>query len=141
MKYLKFALFALCVAIVSAIVASIIQMRVIYSFSILGGSACVGSLIIWLCTKISKRFNHSANVIVIIAFAAAGIYCYAFAPSKIAITSIKDIYSLDIFSIIVLISILGVSISLLVLIWKLIFQKKDLQENIPEEKITNGIDQ
>lgn len=125
MKFLKIALFAFICAIAFIIAQCITGVAPIAILSGISAIVCVASLLTWVCTKIFRRFKHSLNIILVIVFLVLAIICYLFQDGPVNIESFEDFSSVSYISIAWIASTLACCISVLTLIGRLIFEKRD----------------
>lgn len=140
MRYLKFALFSFICSIVFALAAEILNVAPIFILTVLCILACVGSLLIWLCTTIFHRFKYSLNVILIIIFLTLAVVAYFFQPESIHVENLGDFANLNYIALIGIASALACCISILTLIGQLIFgrRSKELLYDESEDERCEG---
>ena len=134
MIYLKAALFTFICAIVFAITQVITGFMPISILAIISALTCVFCLLIWVSSLIFKRFQHSLNIVLIVVFFVLAVVSYIFQGEPIEILSFAELSNVSILSITWISSALACCISVLVLIGRLIFEKKEQTEN-PEVNI------
>lgn len=137
MKYLKLALFSFICAIVFVLAAEILHVEPLYFLVVLAILACVAFLVVWLCTVIFHRFQHSLNVILIIIFLAISVVAFIFQPEAVHIATIADIARINYLSLIGIISALACCVSILALIARLIFSRKPVEMPVVEDVISS----
>ena len=140
MKSLKLALFSFICAIVFTIAAAITSVTPIAILALVAALVCIGSLVAWVCAKILKCFKHSLNIVLIIIFFVLALVCRLFQGGPTPVETLADFTTLSYISIAWIASAFACCVSILVLIGRLIFQKKDtptdgevISENKPEE--------
>lgn len=138
MTSLKLALFSFICAIVFAIAATITGVFPITILALVSVFICIGALLTWLCAKILKRFKHSLNIVLIIVFFVLAVICYLFQDAPVSVETLADFTSLSYISIAWIAAAFACCSSILVLIGRLIFEKKERPIESPVDAVNSS---
>ena len=127
MSYLKAALFSFICTIIFTITQVITGFLPISILTLVSALACVAFLVVWVSSLIFKRFRHSLNIVLIVIFFVLAVITYLFQGETVEIGSFAELSNVGMMSIAWIASALACCISILVLIGRLIFEKKDTQ--------------
>ncbi len=124
MDYFKTAVFCFICAIIFALLANIIKVKPILILSSIAIVAAIMSTIAWICSLMYNKFKYSKNVIVIIMFGCLAFSVYLVNPQSFIVTNFSGFYELGVISTIFIISSLISCGALIVLIARMMFNKK-----------------